>query len=52
LSDDDRLAVAAQNRAIAFLPAVQHPRPLAGLERDKLGAAETLRPIRNERGMG
>jgi hypothetical protein len=52
LTDDHGLATAAEDRAITFLAAVQNPGARACLERCELAAAEALRPIGYERGVG
>ena len=38
--------------AVALQPAVKHAGALARLERGELAAAEALRPVRHQRGMG
>ena len=52
LADDDGVAVAAEDRAVALEPAVEKAGARARLERGELVAAEPLRPIGHERRVG
>src|SRR5690349_16019398 len=52
LPRDHGVAAAAEQDSVAFEPAIEEARSLAGLKRAELIPAELLRPIRRQRGMG